>query len=353
MLTQVTSYLARQGHDVSLISLGSAEEPDFYPVGGTIRRIWLGSENVQVPTGIFDLLQRVKKLREVIRRVNPDVAIGFMHSAYIPLALALSGSRVPVLASEHTSFDHFQRLPLQALLLRVAAPFFARMTVVSEAVKSGFPHYLAKRMTVVPNPVTAVKVVADAVGGPEKTLLTVGRLAEEKDQGTLIRAFASLARAHPRWKLRIVGEGPLRSELESLAAASGIRSRVEFVGAVRDIEGEYATVQLFATSSRYESFGLATAEALSAGIPAIGFADCPGTNELIKPDVNGLLVEGADRVAAMAAGLNFLMSSQQARERMSAEAPMSVQAFTLDSIGSRWDALLNEVVAGKVTSVPN
>jgi glycosyltransferase involved in cell wall biosynthesis len=175
-------------------------------------------------------------------------------------------------------------------------------------------------------------------------VLNVGRLAEQKDQRTLIKAFAELASDHPDWTLRIVGQGPLRSELEKMIAALGLGRRVELAGIIEDMESEYASAQLFAMPSRYESFGLATAEALSAGIPSIGFADCPGTNELIEHDVNGLLVGGPDRVAALAAGLNALMSSAQLRQRMGEAGPASVRSFAINAIGARWEALLKEVI---------
>jgi glycosyltransferase involved in cell wall biosynthesis len=266
-----------------------------------------------------------------------------MHSAYIPLALALSHSRIPVVASEHIGYDHFRNLRLEALALRATAPLYARMTTISEALKADFPAYLAKRMKVVPNPVEPITRRADPIGGNRKKLLNVGRLTKQKDQRTLIEAFAKIASVHPDWTLRIVGQGVLHSELDNMIASLGLAKRIELAGIIEDMESEYASAHLFAMSSRYESFGLATAEALSAGIPAIGFADCAGTNELIQHNVNGLLVGGRDRVAALAQGLDLLMGSSQLRQRLGQAAPASVQRFDLGAIGVQWEVMLDEV----------
>lgn len=98
-------------------------------------------------------------------------------------------------------------------------------------------------------------------------------------------------------------------------------------------------------SSVYESFGLATAEALAHGLPAVGFADCPGTNELIESGINGILVSGDDRVEALAAGLETAMGDPQLRQRMSARGPDSVAEFSVEHIVDRWEGLLDEVIS--------
>lgn len=346
VLTQVTSELASRGHQITLVTFGKKGEPDFYPVDPAIRRVWLDVGDVQARTRVNEVVRRVDGLRRTVRDLAPDVAIGFMHSAYVPLALALLGFRIPVVASEHTNYDYFRRVPLESIALRVTAPLYAGMTVISEAIRRGFPQSLAKRMQVVPNPVVPMSRRADPIGGRRKILLNVGRLAEEKDQRTLIEAFARVAPAHADWSLRIVGQGRLRSDLEKMIARLGLTKRVQLAGIIEDIETEYARAQLFVTPSLYESFGLATAEALSAGVPAIGFADCAGTNELIQQNVSGLLVEGRDRVAALAAGLDALMGSPQLRRRMAAAAPASVRAFEIEAIGGQWEILLENFARG-------
>src|SRR5204862_7195210 len=137
---------------------------------------------------------------------------------------------------EHTVYDHFRDRPSDVFALRATARRYARITVISDAVRNSFPHYLAKRMEVVPNPVASIDGRADPVGGRAKRLLNVGRLAEEKHQRTLIEAFARIAAAHPSWTLRIVGQGPLKSELEELIEALALQKRVQLAGVIEDME---------------------------------------------------------------------------------------------------------------------
>jgi len=178
-----------------------------------------------------------------------------------------------------------------------------------------------------------------------RTLLAVGRLEDQKDHRTLIRAFAEIAGDFPDWRLRIVGEGELRPDLEALVRRHRLEGRVALPGAISEIGEEYEAAQLFVMSSSYESFGLTSAEALAHGLPVIGFADCPGTNELVQEGVNGRLVEGADRATALAAGLAGLMSSPGERERLGAAGPASIECFAPERITDVWEALLNRVIA--------
>jgi len=67
----------------------------------------------------------------------------------------------------------------------------------------------------------------------------------------------------------------LREKLEASVEALGLDGRIQMPGAISDISSEHACAQPYVISSLYESQGLATAEALAHGLPAIGFADCP------------------------------------------------------------------------------
>ncbi len=273
--------------------------------------------------------------------MNPDVVTGFMNSAYIPLGLGLAGSGLPLVASEHIVFNHYRSVPFQRLLMRMLPPFIDAMTVISERVKMGYPLSLQRTMTVIANPVNVIDAhLADVVGGNRKSILCVGRLMVQKDHATLVSAFDQIAKRHPDWELRIVGEGPLRGALERQVAQSQASDRISLPGATADIDREYASAQIFALPSIYESFGLVTAEALAHGLPVVGFADCPGTNELIVDGENGVLVSGDDRVAALAAALDDLMGSPGTRQALARKGPASIERFSVDLIVDRWEKLL-------------
>ena len=346
VVADLTTTLALRGHDISLVSFDRPEDEPFYTLHPSIVRLPLGIGDTRRHTSPVEAVRRMTALRRLAREIRPDVAVGFMHSVYIPLGLALLGTGIPLLASEHIAFAHYHSRPLQRVVLRLT-PLLARATtVLSPAIRDEFPASLRRHMVVVPNPVAARGAGRADPGGqdrPTKTLLAVGRLEDQKDHRTLIQAFARISGEFPDWRLRIVGEGELRPELESLVRQLAQEDRIALPGASTRIGEEYEAAQLFVMPSSYESFGLTSAEAMAHGLPLIGFADCPGTNELVQDGVNGRLVDGPDRAAALAAGLARMMAAPEERQRLGAAGPASIESFAPERITDVWVDLLGRV----------
>lgn len=346
VLAELASGLAARRYEIVVLTFDRPGGRSYYPLPPAARRIELGIGDTTRAASLGETARRALALRRRVRALAPDVAVGFMHSMFIPLGLALLGTGIPLIASEHIVPEHYRTRPLQAALLRLTPLLARRITVVSDQVLAAYPPALRARMVAIANPVNVPAGKRADVGGEgraRKTLLCVGRFSEQKDHATLIDAFARLADRFPDWDLRIVGDGELRDALVAQVAARGLAGRVQMPGVVRDLATEYAAAQLFVLPSRYESFGLATAEALAHGLPAVGFADCAGTNRLIRPGVNGALAAvGADRAAALAAALEPLMASAQARRDLSRQDGLPSE-YSLPRVLDRWEALLHEV----------
>ena len=350
ILTRISTALAERGHDVTLLTFDAKGSQDFYAVGPDVGRSFLGAGDTQKRSGPIVTTIRMARIRKAARTLRPDVAVGFMHSAYVPLALALVGTGIPVLGSERTSYEHYRRKPMQRGLVRAVLPLIHAMTVNGEAIRERFPATWAKKMFVVPNPIEAVRAQADPVGAADKLLLSVGGLRKEKDHSTLVAAFARIALRHPDWRLLLVGDGACRTALEDQVRVLGLGSRVSFVGAVKDVGREYSRAQLFVLPSLYEAFPNCLAESLAHGLPAIGFADCPGTNQLIVPGLNGALAEGSDRVESLARVLDELMASPRRRASLGKAARASVKGNALPAITDLWENLLVSMKEGRATT---
>lgn len=344
VLTDVANGLVTRGHVVTVLSYDSNDKEPFYPLDPKVNwiRLGIGSTIKKATTSVT--LKRMKILREVVLRTDPDVVIGFMHSMFVPLGVALLGTNIRIVASEHIVPEHYKTRPLERLLLRLTPFFASAITCVSPQVRDLYPKALRRKMIAIPN---AVSVNADgyadtvAANRPRKVLLTVGRLEEQKDHATLIKAFKLLTQTFPDWDLKILGEGSLRGNLNRLAEGLGVADRIRIPGASRDVSPEYLEAQLFVLPSRYESFGLTLVEAFAHGLPAVGFDDCPGVNQLIKHGHNGWLVSrGNDPVASLANGLRDLMSDDALRVSLSVNTTDTVAEFELESVLDHWETLL-------------
>jgi glycosyltransferase involved in cell wall biosynthesis len=346
VIADISSGLAERGHDVSLLSFDTPGGRSFYPLNSTIRRLCLGIGSPLQKATVQETCIRTFTLRRTVTKERPDVVVAFMHSMFIPMAIALIGTGIPVVASEHIVPQHYKSRRLEFLLLMASAFLLKRITALSESVKALYPKFLQSRMVAMPNPVHAPTGSADPTGDGQdrKIILNVGRLDPQKDQKTLIAAFARLASSHPDWDVRILGNGPLRGELEGMIQQHELQGRVFLPGTTPEIAKEYQQAQIFALPSLYESFGLATAEAMSFGLPPLGFVDCQGTNELIVDGENGMLVRGDDRVAGFTQGLEKLINSLELRAKYGTNAKQIIDRFHPGKIIGTWENLIEGVI---------
>src|SRR5262249_34945319 len=112
VLAEIASGLATRGHEVTVLSFDQPRGTSFYPLQKSIRRIDLALGSTTRPSGLLDSIARIRALRSKILMLAPDVAIGFMHSMFVPLSLSMLGTNVPLIASEHTVYDHYRHRPL-------------------------------------------------------------------------------------------------------------------------------------------------------------------------------------------------------------------------------------------------
>jgi len=354
VLADIANALAARGHAVKVLTFERPGGQSFYPLDPRIERVEPAIGDTVGPTTISETLQRIASLRSYLKAEPPDAAIGFMHSIYVSLGVAALSTRVPVIASEHIVPTHYRSRPLKAFLLRLTPYLFDCITCASDNIKRSYPRSIQRKMLPVANPISASSGRFANVGGlagRPKTLLSVGRLDEQKDFATLIEAFSLIHVMIPEWRLRIVGEGHLRCDLEKLVSELRLSAKVSLPGVTHDIHAEYSSAQLFVIPSRYESLGLATAEALMHGLPAVGFADCPGTNSLIVRGVNGELAGTyPDRVTALAAVLAELMTAPGLRQRLSKGARLIGGELRLEAIATKWEGLIEETCAKRAST---
>lgn len=137
--------------------------------------------------------------------------------------------------------------------------------------------------------------------GEGTVIISVGRLAAEKNWPTLLEAFALLLRDHPDIRLVLIGDGPDRRKLKRLSQKLEIASQVEFVGKVPF--GETPTylkaADLFAFPSITETQGLVTLEAMAAGLPVVA-VDASGTRDVVDHGEDGLLTDNDSQALAAA-----------------------------------------------------
>jgi len=134
------------------------------------------------------------------------------------------------------------------------------------------------------------------------TFINIGSFITIKGQCNLIKAFSLKFRIDKRFRLKIIGGGELKDELENLAILENVGEQVELIETIprNQIIKELDKADVFVFSSNYETFGVALIEALSRGLPVVS-TKCGGPESIVNSS-NGLLVEN-NNIEALAQGL--------------------------------------------------
>lgn len=358
--------MADRGHEVVLAECADEARPLFFPMAAAVRRVNLADAIPDRPVGALHLTRGQKRWREAVRLLSPRRAWLINEKHRIAPALGAlrrllererpdvvvagdpeSGSAVrctvggayPLVVMNHVSartvWAHLT--PLDGKTLREAAAVQWLVPEARDFFRSRLP---GGRYVCIPN---AVAPMAAATGPRARLILSVGRLSRKrKRQHLLIDAFACLAGDFPDWRLAIWGEeaggDEYTMELKTLIAARGLSERTFLCGTARSLAAEYSRAAIFAQASPDEGFGLALAEAMSAGLPAVACRSAEGARALLRDGETGFLT--GDTAEDIAAGLRRLMADEALRRRMGDAARISIKRYEPKGVWDAWERLL-------------
>lgn len=287
----------------------------------------------------------LENLKNLLMQIKPDVIISFQPAASKVLLCDLKVS-IPVITMSHGDpEDYFHFYPTKEIpALEKSAVCQVLLPSFEQHIKNHLPN--AKTITIG----NAVPQFGQAVDlGVEKTvykIIFVGRLAQShKRPQLLVEAFYKIADRFPNWQVELWGaeDGKLfYKKLEIMIKEYRLESRVFLAGSTNDVPGVLRQGDIFAFPSAYEGFGLSLAEAMSVGLPAVGYKSCSAVNELIIDGKNGFLCE--EGVDDLANKLAKLMSDKQLRITMGKSAHEMMKEYAPEKVWDKWEMLMRKVI---------
>ncbi len=184
------------------------------------------------------------------------------------------------------------------------------------------------------------------LGANEIVMVTVGRLVRRKAINELIEMLPELPE---RVRLVIVGDGPMKPELDALSRRLGLGERVRFTGIVEE-EDKFRLLKvadLFVSTSLHEGFGLVFLEAMAMGLPVVSY-DKGGQTDFLEDGVTGRLIASGQRDRF----LEFLkqcIADVEGRAAMGRANVQRVEAFFIEHCARRYEALFEAAVATRRT----
>ena len=167
-----------------------------------------------------------------------------------------------------------------------------------------------------------------------------GRLAPEKNLQFLAEAVAEVIDCHPKTHFLVVGEGPSKTEMETVFKNAGLDSNLHFTGSLEGqaLVDSYHAMDIFAFASKSETQGMVLVEAMAAGVPVVAL-NAPGARDVICHQKNGWLIEGDDPSAFVSALKKASLLSKEEEVKLQQALRQTVEEFSMNRSAERSLAL--------------
>lgn len=336
--TSLANAMQQRGHECTVFINDYKKRPPLYSL----------DEGVSVKyLDMIDNSGSRARTRRTVLAAAPDVLVLMTSSDDLTAwPVILRDTDIPMVVSERTdpvvAQSFFSTLSERYAILSTAA----QIHVQTQRGRECYPDSLRDRVVVIPNSVQPaqrqVKVFSNSPG--TKRIVHVGRIHDVcKQQRLLVKAFSVLATEYPEWELHFWGDGTAEEErlLNETIDVFGVGEQT-FVNGVTDaVDEKLLQAQLFVFPSKYEGFPNALLEAQAHGLPAVGYRNCGGTNEIITDGLNGLLFDELTP-ESLAEKMRALMADEKLRKKMGQAAFEVSQNYTPDRIFDEFDAFFQK-----------
>jgi glycosyltransferase involved in cell wall biosynthesis len=297
--------------------------------------------------------RHILSLRSHLSRISYDLVHVHLFPSQLWTAIAAwtAGTSVPLVTTEHNTHNR-RRRPIFRLLDQWMYSQYVRIACISSATAEALVQWLpelAGKIQLCPNGIRVGEFAGSRVSKSEvcsipetaTMILTVGRLEDQKDHETVLRALPDAAGMH----LALVGEGQKLADLRRLARDLRVADRVHFLGQRQDVSRLMKAADIFVQSSRWEGFGIAALEAMASGLPVVA-SRVPGLAEVVGE--GGLMFESGDH-HQLAARLIQISSDANLKSTLSGAGKSRAAMFDIERTLDCYEGLYRELgdIAGR------
>lgn len=298
VISVLANRLVKMGYDVSIVMI--AEPTVEYDLNEKIRVVCVS----KATGGSF--VGRIKRIWNMRREFSQErdakiISLGTVANLFT--LIAGWGLPNPIVISERNDPNRLNHRPIkktEVLLRNCLYRSADRLVLQTFDVLECFPDAIRKKCVIIPNPISSLLPKANTSGNREKTVITAGRLTEQKNHKLLIDAFCEFHKEYPEYRLIIYGKGELEAELIKYIKTLNMESSISVHGFCDNLYTKLGTEGMYVSSSDWEGISNSLLEALAMGIPTIA-TDCPvgGTRMCIQDGVNGYMIPVRDKEALL------------------------------------------------------
>lgn len=288
----------------------------------------------------FKIINHYIKLQKAISQIQPDIIISVGQSEkYIVPLLHTNAIKIREIHfnSNYRNFTYKSKILaklLNFLDYKIMSKGYNKMVLLTKEDKDTFfPDN--NKFIYIHNPITFDPINTANYNLNSNYVIGVGRLNTPKDFISLIKAWNLVQKECPNWKLKIVGEGPERKNIEKEINSLNISNSVILTGYSNNVKKEMSESSIFVLTSLYEGFGLVLLEAMACGLPSVAFACQFGPKDIITDKKNGLLIYNRD-IKFLSKNLIYLIQHPEIRKKIGHQALTRVNDFSINNIIDKW-----------------
>ena len=341
---QTLKELHKKGHDVSLLTFYSSENE--YDLGGVERFCFEKQYSSQLLLKLYRLLFLFpRKLRSFLSDNSFDVVITHAEDAnVVGLLTKRKDPSMKLWTVIHNSLDNTVYKRTKGLHKHAD-----KIITVSEDIKQEFIETFPNKDVQKINNFLDLQAIQPLLDKPLDTayekelfskyrvLINVGRMAPQKNHELLLKTFKKLRKQHKDIKLVILGDGPLRSSLESYVKKNGLQKDVYMPGIKNNVYRYLSRSYAFVLSSRHEGFPMVLLEAAASGLPIVSM-DCPtGPKEILGNNEHGLLAKDEKELYTHA---QSLFEDRSQAEKYSRLVKQRAKQFDVKPLVAQWSDVI-------------
>ena len=332
MTVSLANRLIEDGYDISIISLYSCEEP-FFELNSKIKQYSIFDKVVNSSLRAFYIttfIRKIVKLHTINILINVD-SIQALFS--LPVKFFIPDLKI-------ISWEHFNFKTNLGVKRRDWARFFSKkyadaIVTLTEQDKIFYLENGNPRARVVSIPNFIRKLPPEISSLENKIVIAVGRFTYQKGFDLLVDVWAQikLQDVSNNWILKIIGDGKEKDNIKEKIKSLDLESSIEIHDATENIGDYYSSASLYVSSSRFEGLPMVLIEAMTYGLPIVGFDCLTGPSDLIKN--NGYLIP-MNESSLMASKIRDLMSNKEKREEMGQISRKDANYFLIDIVIQKW-----------------
>lgn len=373
VLCNMANEFTNRGHNITIICCEKKQGKPFFELSDKVNLVNLNDTGKEIKGWVWlrvkrELLKAVGKLdrtekdkifiesrydndyiknrfNKIISDIKPDIIIAYDYLSVLFLKHIMKNS-LSTIAMIHNDVDTYFNNNASKLQLNAYNMVDCIQILNKHKVELVKEYCCNAQVVYIPNAVPQIKNVRNS---NNEKIITVGSLTKSiKRPDIILKAFNTIKNTFPNWTVEIVGgthdlkQEEYKAELEKYIKNNNLDDMVFLSGRSLNITEKLLSAEIFAFPSKSEAFGLALAEAMSSGLPAIGYKSCPSVNELIIDGYNGFLCD--DGIDAFAEKMKILMQNKELRKQMGQNAKESMKQFAPEKIWNQWEDLMKKVI---------